>query len=188
MGDSFEIAAYLQKTYPDSGAGDLFPPQELDYVFKNDTIPIPLSEIPQGGYPEYAKFNVNVDAAFSAFAGLAVACFPFDPATAEISKAEMARRAGAPSWDMFNLTGEAREKTKEGFREALGDLGKLFLKDPSGPFILGTRATHADFIVGGWLHMMNACLSDDEWNELRGWHDGLYGKLYDALEAYATMN
>ncbi|KAJ5995283.1 hypothetical protein N7481_002260 [Penicillium waksmanii] len=188
VGDSYDIAVYLQKTYPDSGAGDLFPQQKLDYTFKNDTIPVPLSDIPQSGFPEYARFNVHVDALFSAFAQLTVACFPFDPATAEISKAEMARRVGVPSWDVFALNGEAREKTKDGFRAALDELGKLFLEDASGPFILGSRVTHADFIVGGWLHMYNACLADDEWQELRSWYDGLFGKLYDALEAYATMN
>ncbi|KAJ5243054.1 uncharacterized protein N7469_001381 [Penicillium citrinum] len=187
LGDSFDIAAYLQKTYPDSGAGDLFPPQTLDYEFKNDTILIPLSEIPQTGHPEYAKFNVHVDAVFTTFVQLSIACFPFDPATAEISKAEMARRAGVPSWDFFQLKGDAREKTKAAFRDALGELGKLFLKDTSGPFILGNKASYADMIVGGWLHMMHATLADDEWQELKGWHNGLYGQLYDALEVYAEM-
>ncbi|PGH10710.1 hypothetical protein AJ79_05301 [Helicocarpus griseus UAMH5409] len=188
VGDSFDIAVYLQKTYPNSGAGDLFPPQTLDYVFSPDNpISIPLSDIPQSGFPEYAKFNVHIDAAFSAHAQLSSQCFPFDPATAEISKAEFARRAGATSWDAFTLVGEERQKVKDSFRNTLGGLAKLFQKDASGPFILGNRATYADIIVGGWLRMMRATLPGSEWEELGSWHDGLFGRLHDALEVYAEV-
>ncbi|KAF3484118.1 uncharacterized protein GIQ15_03442 [Arthroderma uncinatum] len=188
VGDSFDIAVYLQKTYPDAGAGDLFPAQTIDYTFTPDSaIAVPLSDIPESGFPEYAKFNVHVDAAFSAHAQLSVQCFPFDPATAEISKAEFARRAGVSSWDDFTLVGEAREKVKDSLRNTLGGLAKLFLKDTSGPFILGKRTCYADIIVGGWLRMMRATLSESEWEEVRSWHDGLFGQLHDALEVYAEV-
>ena len=148
---------------------------------------VPLSECNESQYPEYARFNTSVDAAFSAHAQLSVQCFPFDPATAEISRAEFARRAGVKSWDDFTLVGEAREKVKDSFRETLGGLGKLFSKDSSGPFILGTKVCYGDLIVGGWLRMFRATLSENEWKELRSWHDGLFGRLFDALEAYAEM-
>lgn len=188
LGDSFDIAVYLQKTYPDSGAGDLFPPQTLDYTFTPDpAIPVPLSEIPESGFPEYARFNVHVDAAFTVHVRLGVDTFPFDPATAEISKAEFVRRVGATRWEDFSLTGEEREQTKLSFKKALGDLGKLFLRDPSGPFVLGKRATYADLIVGGWLRMLRVTLPPNDWEDVRSWHDGLFGKLFDALEVYATV-
>lgn len=51
---------------------------------------------------------MSVDGAFTAHTQLSVQCFPFDPATAEISKAEFVRRAGASSWKDFELVGEAR--------------------------------------------------------------------------------
>ncbi|EFE39803.1 hypothetical protein TRV_05480 [Trichophyton verrucosum HKI 0517] len=188
VGDSYDIAVYLQKTYPDSGAGDLFPDQKLDYTFTPDSeIAVPLSEVPQSGFIEYAKFNVNVDAAFSTHVQLSTQEFPFDPATAEISKAEFVRRAGVSSWDDFALVGEAREKVKEGLRKTLGELAKLFLKDTSGPFIMGTRATYADLIVGAWLRMMRTTLPSSEWEELRSWHDGVFAKLHDALDVYAEV-
>lgn len=187
VGDSFDIAVYLQNTYPDSGAGNLFPPQTIDYVFTNSLgLPIPLSECPEG-FPEYAKFNVNVDAAFSAHVQLSTQCFPFDPATAEISKAEFVRRAGVTCWEDFALVGEEREKLKDSFRNTLGGLAKLFLRDTSGPFLLGTRPSYADLIVGGWLRMMRATLPESEWEEVRSWHGGLFGQLHDALEVYAEM-
>ncbi|KAL4919887.1 hypothetical protein BDW62DRAFT_199306 [Aspergillus aurantiobrunneus] len=188
VGDSFDIAAYLQKTYPASGAGDLFPPQTIDYVFTHDSGPlILLSECREGEFLEYAKFNMNVDAAFTAHVQLAVEGIQFDPATAEASKAEFVRRAGVICWEDLALVGEAREKTKESFRNTLGGLAKLFSRDTTGPFILGTRASYADLIVGGWLQMMRATLPGSEWEEVRSWHGGLFGQLHDALGVYAEV-
>ncbi|GMG26484.1 hypothetical protein OAory_01087080 [Aspergillus oryzae] len=187
VGDSFDIAVYLQKTYPTSGAGDLFPPQTLDYTFTHPTILIPLSKCRDNEFPEYAKFNMNVDAAFTAHTQLALQGFPFDPATAETSKAEFVRRAGMTSWEDFALVGEARQKVMDSFREMLGGLAKLFVRDPSGPFLLGTRPSYADLIVGGWLRMMRATLPQSEWEEVSSWHDGLFGRLHDALEVYAEV-
>jgi glutathione S-transferase len=188
IGDSFDIAVYLQNTYPNSGAGDLFPAQTIDYVFTHDlALLVPLSECRESEFPEYAKFNVNVDAAFSAHVQLTVQGFPFDPATAEISKAEFVRRAGVTCWEDFALVGEEREKMKDSFRNMLGGLAKLFLRDTRGPFLLGTRASYADLIVGGWLRMMRATLPESEWEEVRSWHGGLFGWLHDALEVYAEV-
>lgn len=188
VGDSFDIAVYLQKTYPSSGAGDLFPPQTLDDLFLQDIVLlIPLSEIGETEFPEYAKFNRNVDAAFTAHVQLTVQGFPFDPATAEASKAEFVRRAGVTRFEDFALVGEAREKTMESFRNMLGGLGKLFLRDTSGPFLLGTRASYADMIIGAWLRMFHGTLPESDWEQVRSWHEGIFGRLHDALEPYAEV-
>lgn len=188
VGDSFDIAVYLQHTYPRSGAGDLFPTQKLDYVFSNDReLAVPLSERSETHFAEYARFNTSIDAAFSAHVQLMVHGLPLDPATAEITKAEFVRRAGARSWDDFELAGEAREKMKESFQNMLGDVAKLFLGDATGPFLLGPKASYADMIVGGWLRMMRATLPESEWEEARGWHGGIFGQLHDALDKYAEV-
>jgi hypothetical protein len=52
----------------------------------------PLSQDDNHLFPEYARFNRNVDAAFSAHVKLLVHGLLFDPATAEISKNEFMRR------------------------------------------------------------------------------------------------
>ncbi|KAK1964397.1 hypothetical protein LY78DRAFT_659364 [Colletotrichum sublineola] len=187
VGDSFDIAVYLNETYPDSGAGDLFPPQALDYAFEHTGILVPLTDCRGSKFPEYARFNMNVDAAFTMHVQLTVDGFPFDPATAEASKAEFVRRAGVSRFEDFALVGERRQQTKDSFRDALGGLAKLFLQDPSGPFLLGTKASYADLIVGAWLRMMRATLPGSEWEEVRSWHKGLFGQLHDALEAYAEV-
>ncbi|KAJ5082278.1 glutathione S-transferase-like protein ustS [Penicillium argentinense] len=176
LGDSFDIVSYLQKQYPDAGDGDLLPAQTLDFTFSQDGILIPLSE--QGG--------VN-SMTFTAHVVLCAQGTRFDPATAEATKAEFARRAGMSSWDDFTVPAEVRVKTLESFEKALGELGKLFLKDPSGPFVLGPRASYADIIVGAWLNLMRATLPDDEWQQVRSWHGGIFGQLYDGLQKYAEI-
>ncbi|KAM5350989.1 hypothetical protein ACJ41O_003712 [Fusarium nematophilum] len=185
LGDSFDIAVYLQRTYPDSGAGDLFPVQKLDFTYVPPfAFPAPLSEPDDGGYTEYARFNTNIDAAFSTHVPLMVDGMPLDPATAEESKAEFVRRAGLKSWDDFSLTAEAREKIMESFQSMLGDLAKLFLENADGPFLLGQRASYADLIVGAWLRMAKVTLPKAEWDAVRGWHGGVFGRLHDALDVY----
>ncbi|KAF9970616.1 hypothetical protein BGZ73_006646 [Actinomortierella ambigua] len=168
IGDSFDIAVYLQSQYPTSGSGDLFPPQKLDYVFHGD-------------------HAFLVDAAFTTHSGLMAYNLPFDPATIDAARAEFCRRVGVQSFDAFEVKGEAREKMKESFRVTLGDLAKLFTRDTSGPFILGEQASYADIIVGSWLRMMRVTLPEHEWEEARAWHGGVFGRLYDALEKYMQV-
>ncbi len=188
VGDSFDIAVYLQRTYPNTGAGDLFPTQTLDYTFtQNVAFFAPLSERREGDFAEYARFNSNVDAAFSTHVPLMLHGMPFDPATSELIKAEFVCRAGVSSWDDFVLTGDAHEKLKDSFRNMLGDLAKPFLRDAGGPFLLGQRASYADFIVGAWLRMAQQTLPETEWEETRGWHGGVFGRLHDALKTYAEV-
>ncbi|KAI1135190.1 hypothetical protein F5Y05DRAFT_184351 [Hypoxylon sp. FL0543] len=186
IGDSFDIAVYLQQMYPDSGDGDLFPPQVLDYTCDQD-LPAwapPLTKPRKGEYAEYARFNMHVDRAFSAHVGLMGYYIPFD---SQASRDELVRRAGVKSWDDFLVTGEAREKMMESLWLMLGGLAKLFSRDASGPFILGARASYADLIVGGWLHMMHGTLLYGEWREVRGWHGGVFGRLFDGLQKYAAV-
>ncbi|KAJ5422901.1 hypothetical protein N7445_011009 [Penicillium cf. griseofulvum] len=151
VGDSFEIALYLQEQYPSSGAGDLFPAQELEFVFGRDLAlhaPIAEVEVVEGPAAAYVKFNTNVDAVFSAHARLMAHGMPFDPATAEECKAMFSRRVGVP-WDALAINGKERMKLFRSFEETLAGLARLYISDASGPFIMGSRACYADFIVGG---------------------------------------
>ncbi|KAG9250590.1 uncharacterized protein F5Z01DRAFT_360957 [Emericellopsis atlantica] len=191
VGDSFDIAVYLQKHYPNEGAGDLFPPQPtaaLDFTVPPDAeILIPLTEARPGDFQDYAQFNVHVDAAFTLHVQLAMDGFPFDPATEEASKAVFTGRAGVRAWEDLLLTSEARVRTLASFERMLGGLAVLYRRDESGPFLLGTRACFADCIVGGWLRMMAATLPGNEWEALRSWHDGTFGRLHDALDAFSAV-
>ncbi|KAG0337091.1 hypothetical protein BG004_007786 [Podila humilis] len=188
VGDSFDIAIYLQQEYPDLGSGNLFPPQNLDFTFKcHEALLVPLSEREDTSHNDYARFNQQVDGAFTTHTILMAYYLPFDPASVDASRAEFIRRSGVKSWEDFEIKGEAREKVKESLHAMLGDLGKLFSRDTSGPFLLGQQASYADLIVGGWLQMMRVCLPADEWKEIKSWHGGIFGRLADGLEKFAEV-
>lgn len=190
VGDSFEIAVYLQEQYPSSGAGDLFPVQELGYEFGQVLdlhAPIAEAKVADGHIKAYVKFNTNVDAAFSAYAQLVLEGFPFDPATVEEDKARFSRRSGVP-WESLGISAAKRAELLKAFEETLGGLATFYTRDTSGPFLMGSKACYADCIVGGWLRMYQGMLPTEEWEAMKGWHNGVFGKLHEALEAFAQMD
>ncbi|KAL0572168.1 hypothetical protein V5O48_009796 [Marasmius crinis-equi] len=167
VGDSFDIAVYLDQTYPDSGL-KLFP------------------GVKEGlGLGLYRGFNTFVDELFTRYIILFGHGIPFNPETAEISKAEFCRRAGGKKWEELGIEGEARTKKVEEFRFALESLAKLYRSNETGPFLEGREPSYADLIVGGWLRMMENTLR--EWEEMRTWHDGLWGKLRQGLLRFAEV-
>ncbi|KAK4446429.1 hypothetical protein QBC34DRAFT_496939 [Podospora aff. communis PSN243] len=183
IGDSFDIANYLEKTFPGAGAGDLFPEQKLDYELPaHFQSLVPLSERDDDLHADYVKFQANVDMAFSVHTQLAAHGMRWDPEVEEAVRAEFLRRIGKKSWDELAVEGEAREQLKASFKATLGGLAALLQRDPSGPFMLGAQPSYADIIVGGWLRMMWKALPTSEWEELTGWYDGVFGKLHAALQ------
>ncbi|KKY28033.1 putative glutathione s-transferase [Diplodia seriata] len=96
LGDSFDIAAHLQQTYPDAGDGNLFPclpqPDALSFPLapgSTAAMLVPLTPVRESAYPAYARFNVDVDSAFTAHVQLCVQGIPFDPATKEASRGDL---------------------------------------------------------------------------------------------------
>jgi glutathione S-transferase len=195
IGDSLDIAIYLDENFPDSGKGRLLPEGNmeflLEYSYKDTDILVPLSGISatasQAKYAPYAHFNRHVDAAFTAHTLLMAYGMKFVPETAEITKTEFARRASMPSFEAFKIEGEPRRATMESFKTALWDLAQFFIRDSSGPFILGAKPCHADFIVGGWLRFAQVCLHPEEWEEVRAWHGGVFGRVFDELGMFREI-
>ena len=181
LGDSFDIASYLQETLPDAGAGDLFPPLELDFPCPGSSL-VPLSEHKGNLHADYARFNSNVDMAFSVHAQLMVH-MPWDPAVVDEIKAEFVRRAGVATWDDIEIRGMARQELKKSLQDSLRDLATLLQRDTSGPFILGDQACYADIIIGAWLRMLSKAMPEKEWHEVQTqWYDGIFGALHVALQ------
>jgi glutathione S-transferase len=188
IGDSFDIANYLDDTFPDSGAGRLFPPDStgtgLDYKSPTGDIAFfaPLTTNKGSKNEAYAEFNMHVDATFSAHVVLVAHYMPFNPATAEATQALFVERAHLKSWDDLHLQGEAREQVRAAFKVALTSLAELFVVHDSGPYLEGEKANYADLIVGGWVNMMSMCMPEEEWEDFRTWHGGVFGRLHDALQ------
>ncbi|KAJ5219612.1 hypothetical protein N7468_008816 [Penicillium chermesinum] len=190
IGDSFDIAVYLDQKFPQSGVGELFPAQTLDfqYAYNMPGLP-PLSDregMDQGVYREYAQFNTSVDAVFSTHCGLMGSGMRFDDDREKAIRKVFEDRAGM-SWDEMALRGKARTNMLAAFREALEPLARLLRKNQAGPFVLGERLSYADLIIGGWLRMCSATLPEGEWEDMKTWHDSVFGKLHDALQKYAMI-
>lgn len=184
VGDSFDIALYLQETFPDSGSGDLFPEQpDLNYVCPGaEEVLIPLSKREDVQHKDYSKFNTNVDWAFTLHTALMASGMKWDKEFEQGIKDEFVRRLGAKSWEDMGVYGEKRVHMLESLKQTLTGLAGLYKRNENGPFLLGDRASHADFIVGGWLRFMERTLPADEWKQAEGWHDGVFGKLHAALQ------
>ena len=193
LGDSLDIAVYLSEKYPNSGIGELFPEQSLDFACSSELAAFapPLSERAQGTdkgiIREYAKFNRNVDAVFSANAALMGSGMPFKEGRKKAIQEEFTRRAGMSSWDDMMVPFEARKGILKSLHDALAPLAVLFQRNSTGPFLLGSRPNHADFIVGGWLRMQSVTLPKEEWAQVRTWHNGVFGKRHDALQTFASV-
>jgi glutathione S-transferase len=187
LGDTFDIANYLDDTFPDSG-GRLFPSDStrtgLDYESPNKDMVFyaPLTTNKGSKNEDYAKFNVHVDATFTSHVGLVSRYIPFNPETAEAAKALFVKRAHLNSWDDMSLSDEAKEQIRASFKEALTSLAQLFTVHESGPYLEGEHANYADLIVGGWLNMFNVLMPEEEWKDFRTWHGGVLARLHDALQ------
>ncbi|ESK95638.1 glutathione s-transferase [Moniliophthora roreri MCA 2997] len=161
IGDSFDIALYLDKTYPNGPS--LFPPSTIGLQ---------------------KAFNAHVDAIFTSHVILCVHGIPFNPETVEVSKATFLWRAGKERWEDLTVEGEERAKTLESLKTALGGLAKSY-SHGGGPFLEGENPSYADLIVGGWLAFFKITVK--EWEDIQTWHDGLWGKIHLALEKYAEV-
>jgi len=194
LGDSFDIAIWAERTWPGEGAGNLFPEEllgQLGYKVperEKGILPVPLSE-PREGESEVqrrlAEFQVHVDTAFTFHVPLMGTGMKWDPEVEADVKAEFGRRAGGvKSIDEIAVTdGEQREMLMENLKGTLKGLAELYLRrKEQGPYLLGSKPSYADCIVGGWLCMMNKTVYEGEWAEVQGWYDGVFGRLHAAMQ------
>lgn len=165
VGDSLEIAQYLDKTYPDGP-----------------------SLFPHGSMVSYNAKGLNalVDTLLTQHVVLFIHGMPSNPATAKASKATFCERAGVDDWEKLTVRGEERVKVLNSFKQALGSLAGLYKKNMEGPFLEGATPWYADLIVGAWLAFAKA--TSKEWEDIQTWHDGIFGKLHQALENHAEVN
>ncbi|KAI2601741.1 hypothetical protein GGR54DRAFT_645734 [Hypoxylon sp. NC1633] len=155
VGDSFDIALYLDRTYPNG------PP-----LFVPSTVGL------------HAAFNAQVDRIFTSGHLLFTHGLPLNPATADQTRAEFERRTGT-SWDELTVRGQERRRELESFKVTLGELARS-LEHGKGPFLAGETATYADLIIGGWLKFLSVTVK--EWGEIQSWHNGLWGNLHQILQ------
>lgn len=189
LGDTFDIALHLDEAFP-SGA-PLFPPREAKLKGKwatyespaKDTLFFaPITTNAGSAHPAFANFNLHVDATFSANMALYGQFLPFNPQTAEATKALMCKRAHLGSWDDLTIPRAARGPMFEGgFKESMAGVAALF-DGEDGMWLEGAEPCYADLIVGGWVNMLSCLMPEEEWREFRGWFGGVFGRVHDQLQ------
>ncbi|KAF8188704.1 hypothetical protein BJ912DRAFT_968244 [Pholiota molesta] len=166
VGDSFDIALYLDRTYTEAtGTPALFPPATVALQ---------------------RAWNKEVDAIFTPFAILCIHGIPMHPATQEVTRAAFVQRAQKEKWEDFNLQGEERAKKLEELKSKLGELA-VFYRDVEGPLLGGENPIYADLIVGAWLAFCKFTMPAKEWEAVQTWQDGMWGKLDRALANYTEI-
>ncbi|KAK1640447.1 hypothetical protein BDP81DRAFT_458571 [Colletotrichum phormii] len=175
VGDSFDIALHLQKTYLSGKKDQLF----------------------QGGADGgtvalHRVFNAFVDQVFSQYgAPLGSFYMSLDPRTVEADRKSFLDRFPGKKWEDLEIPpgSDVRKKMLEDFETNLeAKLRHCFPAGGAGPFIDGRESPmYADFIVGGWLQFMRGCLP--EWEALRNeWSGGKWGRLFDALQEWTDVD
>jgi glutathione S-transferase len=195
LGDTFEIALYLDKTYPSSGS----------QLFRPGTVGLT------------AALNARVDELFTKYVALNE-IMPFPEESKERIYGIFAARAGLKSLDEMAMSAEAREALFVNFENALGEFAKAYRhvggttdtvwsatgtaaaqaqkggREVVGPWLDGEEPVYADLVVGAWLAMAAECMPVHDWERVRGWHGGLWGgpgglwgRVHDALEPLRKM-
>lgn len=183
IGDSFEIALYLENIY---GSG-LFRPLTVGLT---------------------AAFNAHIDSLFTNYV-LLVDRMPFDSRIQDEVTVIFAQRASMMGIKDLQLSDGQREQMFVAFETALGELAKAYYhagattdhvwlpngtnqaqaqrpgRQVAGPFLDGERPAYADFIVGAWLKMMEASMRPEDWQRVKTWQGGLWERVTNALAPWS---
>lgn len=186
LGDSFEIAQYLDEAYPSADS----------------------TLIRQYTTGLTAAFNAHIDGIFTKYAILC-SKMPFDPSVADKVKEIFASRAGAMAVDL-QIDDAKLEGMMVAFEASLGELAKAYRhtggttdyfwrqggtdekqkqrgREQVGPWLDGDTPCYSDFIVGAWLKMFEASMTKQNWERVRGWQGGLWGRIVDGLGKWSEM-
>ncbi|EKM74965.1 hypothetical protein AGABI1DRAFT_80492 [Agaricus bisporus var. burnettii JB137-S8] len=161
--DSYKIAQYLDKAYPDTPK--LFPPG---------------TEALQAAF--YAQFY-EVIAPFYPFA------FPKVPGILNPSSAEYFYRTRSLVFGDLASFEPQGEKRAEAWKNVEAAYTKLdgWLSQSSGPYIMGETVTFVDFAVLAMIYATELVLGKDskEFTDLMKWNNGRWAEYRKSLEQYA---
>lgn len=165
--DSFLIAQYLDKQYPDT-------PKLLPQG----------TEVLQHAF--FAAMRPNMDAIWQ---------FSLPKTNSLLnSKSEVYFRRtrekmfGKALEDLFP-EGEGREVQWARLRDGYGVIDGWFRYATEGPYVMGKTVTFTDFVLAGYLVWMRTIFGEDspEWTDIASWHGGRWGALVKSFGQYETM-
>jgi len=164
--DSYKIAEYLDKQYPDSPR-----------------------VIPTGTEAFHAAFLAQFSQLIdpSPLGDLSIPRVPkmLNPPSAEYFIRTRSARYGKPLAEVEPV-GEARTEAWAKVKAKFGEVDSWLNKSP-GPCFMGETPTFADFVVAGVLQALKIRFgeSSEEWKIIEGWHNGRWKNLLKNLEQYA---
>ncbi|PPQ72101.1 hypothetical protein CVT26_006879 [Gymnopilus dilepis] len=169
MGNSFDIAEYLDQKYPNSPR--IFPHNSAG-------IQAPFA----GAFAAHVKpiWNFLVPPE----------CEILNPRSAEWFRQSREKEFGVARLEDITPTGDRRVKEWKKVERGFAKIDAWYAKNGgSGPFIWATPCW-ADFVVGGYLAWIRAALGEEseEWRDFTSWHGGRWKALAEGLKKYEEIH
>lgn len=167
ISDSYKIAEYLDKAYPNTPK--VIPPgtEALQQAFYDQ-----FWQLVSPLWPLYLPRIPSVI---------------LNPPSAEYFTATRSVVFGKPLADVEPKGAENAEGWKK--IQAAFDTLNGWLSKSGGPYFMGDTPTFADFTVGGLLHGLKICFGENsqEWKNIASWNNGRWKELVDSLDKYASV-
>ncbi|KAI6099268.1 hypothetical protein EDD16DRAFT_1659791 [Pisolithus croceorrhizus] len=156
--DSWEIAEYLEKTYPEK---PIFPNKSKGLILAFDT----------------AVFGL----------GRAAVAFPFLRASRILRERSaeyfITTREALLGKKISEFSPEGPERDEHwAIIKGAIDILKQWYDKEEGKWLMGDVFSYADIIIASRLFWFKRILHGDEWEKVVGWHDGRWGKLLTDVE------
>ena len=166
IADSFVIADYLEKTYPDT-----------PLVFPNETAGLQRAFI--------TTFEKNIDSVWSFI--IPATNFRLNPASEEYFRRTREISFGQKLEDVIP-TGNTRTEEWGKFEQGLTKIHS-YLALTKGPYMLGDTISWSDFVLFSFIYWFKLIWGEDskEWKDIASWNDGRWEALIRGLEKYHTV-
>ncbi|KAH6888848.1 hypothetical protein BKA70DRAFT_1330879 [Coprinopsis sp. MPI-PUGE-AT-0042] len=170
VAESFQIAKYLDKTYPDTPK--LLPEGEealkRQAAFPSEVIMKILGPAVLAVVLKDTKSNLLNEASHKHFAFA------------------RGKDLGATSLDEIELSEEKRKETWEGFRKNLDGLSERFGGKDGFSWFEGDKISFADFAVAAALLWIKVLYGEDSevWGQVKSWNEGKWEKLLEQVSDY----
>ena len=166
VSESYRIAEYLEKTYPNSPK--LFPPDS------------------QGLQAAFYEFHVDtISSVFPMWILKMVHGILQQPSQAYFwrTKQEMYEK----KWEEFD---SGVEEQWESYKAAHSKLAACYDKNGGGHFIQGDGLTYADINIAGFFAWYRRSTDEEseEWKKMLTWDNGKWARLMEALKPYESVD
>jgi glutathione S-transferase len=160
ISDSFAIAQYLDEQYPDTPKVLPYGTAALIHVFHTASL-----NAVRGAFKLWMVKGAEM----------------LNPESKEYYIRTRAERFGVP-WEQLAPL-EKREEQWNELRVSCDTVDGWYSKS-TGQFILGDTPCFADFELAARFKWIEYCFEKQEWEEVKSWNGGRWGKLVEAIEKY----